>query len=329
MKLKLLLALFLVIIIGAVLGANAYLQSVWTAPRLTETSLYTLKSGQSLEQAFHSLVPISSQERVAVKLYLKLHPKLAAVKAGTYQLPENAGFNQISAILRSGQVYQYRITLVEGETFSQWWQRLKAAPGIATTELTSKQLTAMITSEHSKLEGLLLPETYYYTHGTKPEAVVRRAYAAMEQVLEENWQAREDDLPIKTSYQLLILASLIEKETAIVDEMPLVASVFVNRLNHYMRLQTDPTVIYGLGEKFQGRITRQDLKSKTPYNTYVIRGLPPTPIAMPGRAAIYAAAHPAHTNYYYFVADGSGGHHFSKSLKEHNRAVRKYILNHE
>jgi UPF0755 protein len=174
-------------------------------------------------------------------------------------------------------------------------------------------------------EGWFLPETYQFTRGDSDQDILIRAHAAMQQALEEAWDSRDDDLPIDSPYELLILASIIEKETSLEEERPLIAGVFVRRLNKGMRLQTDPTVIYGLGDSFDGDIRRRDLQTDTAYNTYTRKGLPPTPIAMPGRQALAAAASPAPGEALFFVADGNGGHTFSVTLEEHQRAVKKLI----
>ncbi|MFM2484033.1 endolytic transglycosylase MltG [Celerinatantimonas yamalensis] len=303
-----------------------YAEQLWNHRVLDKQQLYTLKENTRLIDVFEQLHPLAPQQRFVLKGWLRLYPQLAKIKAGTYQLPAQASFAKIAAILRSGNVYQYHITFVDGETMTQWWQQLQQAPGIKINQASLTQVTAELGFSNGNMEGWLLPETYYYTQGTTAEALLNRAYQAMRQFLAQTWQTRKAGLPIRSPYQLLVLASIIEKETGEVEEMPKVASVFVNRLHQHMRLQSDPTVIYGLGDAYTGNLTRANLRQKTRYNTYVIYGLPPTPIAMPGRSAIQAAAHPANTNYYYFVADGSGGHHFSVNLQEHNQAVRKYIL---
>lgn len=301
-------------------------QTLWQQTSVKNHQLYTVIPGQTLIHIFKKLHPLNRLEVMQLKLWLKLHPKLAHIKSGTYEISAHAKFSQIAALLRSGKVYQYRLTLVEGESLSQWRKEILAAPGLKKSSLNLAQISDELGVKGRQLEGRLLPETYYYTQGTSANTIIRRAYQAMESYSQKVWESRKVDVKIKTRYQLLILASLIQKETGQVDEMPKIASVFMNRLHHHMRLQTDPTVIYGLKEQYQGRLTYADLKKKTPYNTYIIYGLPPTPIAMPGRKALQAAAHPATTNYYYFVAKGHGKHYFSRSLKEHNRAVRKYIL---
>ncbi|MFB6260568.1 MAG: endolytic transglycosylase MltG, partial [Thiohalorhabdaceae bacterium] len=179
---------------------------------------------------------------------------------------------------------------------------------------------------HDSAEGWLFPETYRFSRGHPAEAILTKAHDRMRAILKEEWAGRAADLPLDSAYEALILASIVEKETAVPSERPLIASVFVNRLRDGMRLQTDPTVIYGMGDSFDGNLQRQDLRRPTPYNTYTSAGLPPTPIANPGRAAIKAACQPADSDYRYFVSRGDGSHVFSETLDEHNRAVRRYQL---
>lgn len=328
MRKALLAIFFIIVVVLGVLLFKGYqsTEQLWIKPNLATTQLYTLKPGERLIDVFAQLTNLNKAQRISLKLWFRLHPDLVKIKAGTYELPAQSSFADVAAILRSGKVYQYRLTLVEGETLSQWWQRLSDSPGLLPPQNSPQDIAKQLGAPFANLEGLLLPETYYYTHDTKAIEVITRAYHSMDILSSKLWAERDKDLPLSSRYQLIILASLIQKETGINDEMPKVASVFVNRLRKGMRLQTDPTVIYGLGDAYNGHITRADLKAKNAYNTYVIHGLPPTPIAMPGKAALEAAAHPQKTHYYYFVADGSGGHHFSQTLKQHNRAVRKYLI---
>jgi UPF0755 protein len=231
------------------------------------------------------------------------------IQAGEYRLPANATPRQLLQQFADGRVLQRAFTLVEGSTFRE----LRLA--LAQAEALEQTLPA---------EGRFLPETYYYTRGMSDLDVLRRAKRAMDRVLERAWANRQADLPLKSADEALILASIIEKETGIGGERREVSGVFIRRLRIGMRLQTDPTVIYGAGESYRGVITRAHLDTDTPWNTYTRDGLPPTPIAMPGRAAIEAAVDPAPGDSLYFVASGDGGHVFSRTLQEHNRAVARW-----
>jgi len=232
-----------------------------------------------------------------------------------------------------GEEYLFAVSLVEGLTLSQWIETLNGQ-GELEFDITPSTLAKTVGTsnvswccndvEHN--EGLYLADTYFFTNNTKASAVLARAHEALIAFVDEQWQQRALDLPINTPYEALILASIIEKETAVPEERSRIAGVFVNRLNSKMRLQTDPTVIYGIGDNFDGNITRKHLRTPTPYNTYVIKGLPPTPIAMAGKAAIKAALQPLETDEVYFVAKGDGSHQFSTTLEAHNAAVRKYQL---
>ena len=204
--------------------------------------------------------------------------------------------------------------------------KLAASPNLEFDVQDRAHLDKLLAHPYDSAEGLLYPDTYYYVAQSKASELLLRAYQRMTDKLQQAWLNREADLPYDTPYKALIMASIIEKETARGFERPVIASVFVNRLRKNMRLQTDPTVIYGLGEQFDGDITRAHLKQKTPYNTYRIKGLPPTPIAMAGLASIEAALNPDVTEFLYFVSKKDGTHHFSKTLAEHNRAVRYYQL---
>jgi UPF0755 protein len=261
------------------------------------------------------------------RLVRRLHPELTQLKAGTYLLQPGLNLTQTLELLKSGKEHQFAITFVEGSTFKEWREALVGASHLEheLTGLSEADIAVKLGLEHEKLEGLLLAETYHYTFGTSDFDILKRASSKLQQVLNTQWEKRQDKLPLKTPYEALILASIIEKETAVEEERERVASVFVNRLNKRMRLQTDPTVIYGMGDKYDGNIRKKDLRTPTPYNTYTIFGLPPTPIAMPGEASIEAALNPESSKYLYFVASGTGGHVFSKSLAEHNRAVRAYL----
>jgi UPF0755 protein len=262
------------------------------------------------------------------QVLLKAKPELSQFKAGTYRLTKGMTLHDVLLLIKSGKEAQFSIRFIEGSRLKDWQAIFEQAPQLAavahTMDSDKLRQEIGIKPEISNLEGWFAPDTYHYTAGTTDVAILKRAYQQMEKTLEEEWIKRDSDLPYKSAYEMLIMASIIEKETGIDAERTKVASVFVNRLKTNMRLQTDPTVIYGLGDKYRGTIYRSDLNGYTPYNTYQIDGLPPTPIAMPGVASIRAAAHPADTRYLYFVADGTGGHKFSTTLNEHNKAVAQY-----
>jgi len=250
------------------------------------------------------------------------------LKAGEFELTGGMRPDQVLDRLISGRVIQYPITFVEGWTFRQAVAAI-LANGRFGDDLAGQSDAALMSAlgrpgEHP--EGRFFPDTYGFPRRTTGLGVLERALQRMDEVLAQEWAGRAAGLPLKTPYEALILASIIEKETGLAAERPQIAGVFVRRLRLGMRLQTDPTVIYGMGERFDGDIRRDDLRAATPYNTYVIAGLPPTPIALPGRAAIHAALHPAAGEDLYFVARGDGGHVFSATLDQHNRAVREFQL---
>ncbi|MEW5249861.1 endolytic transglycosylase MltG [Microbulbifer discodermiae] len=251
-----------------------------------------------------------------------------AIHAGEYLLPQGSNAMDLVGRLNRGDVTRYRLTLVEGWTFQKALNQVRSGRKIVKTAQgeTAEAAAQALGLAGESPEGWIFPDTYIYRSGTKDMDLLRQAHKRMQQVLEEEWQARAAELPYDSPYQALIMASLVEKETGQPSEREAIAGVFVRRLNRGMRLQTDPTVIYGLGETYDGNLRRADLQRPTPYNTYVIRGLPPTPIALPGREAIRAALNPEDGNSLYFVAKGDGYHHFSATLAEHNRAVRAYQL---
>ncbi|GAA5214831.1 endolytic transglycosylase MltG [Corallincola platygyrae] len=262
------------------------------------------------------------------RLIGRLYPDLVHIKAGTYQLQPGTSVKDALALVSTGSEFQYQLTFVEGERYRDWRNRLLEAPGLKRTldDLSDEAVMKALGISDRSVEGWLFPDTYFYTHGSTDLELLQRAYRAMQGHLTFAWEQRSPDIELKTPYEVLIMASIIEKETGVDDERGLISSVFDNRLKKGMRLQTDPTVIYGLGDAYQGDIKRVHLRQKTDYNTYVIHGLPPTPIAMPGIESLMAAVKPESSEYYYFVASGGGRHYFSKTLREHNQAVRKYIL---
>jgi len=261
-------------------------------------------------------------------LLAKLLQKEQFLQAGSYTLNKNISPYQLLLSLNHGKTTQGSVTFIEGRTFSQMRQKLAINDAVKQTisNLPETEILKLIGSTYNVAEGLFFPDTFYFDRNTTDIELLKISYNAMQSKLEKAWQGRDKDLPYKNSYQALIMASIIEKETGKASERPMIAGVFINRLKMGMRLQTDPTVIYGMGLRFDGNIRKKDLSIDTPYNTYTRSGLPPTPIAMPGLASIEAALHPAKTKALYFVGKGDGSHAFSDNLVEHNRAVVRYQL---
>lgn len=250
----------------------------------------------------------------------------ADIKAGSYQVTSGVTAWELLGKLTRGDVTQAEITFVEGRTFRQLRALLSANPDVRhdTDGLTDTEILARIGAPETHPEGLFFPDTYLFAKQSSDLDVLRRAYQAMRRRLAAEWSGRDSSVPYETPYQALIMASLIEKETGQAGDRPLVASVFVNRLRQGMLLQTDPSVIYGLGQQFDGNLRKHHLTTDAPYNSYTRLGLPPTPIAMPGLASLQAALHPPASDKLYFVARGDGSSVFSRNLEEHNRAVTKY-----
>lgn len=261
-------------------------------------------------------------------LLAKLLRKEQYLQAGNYTLNKNISPYQLLLSLNHGKTTQGSITFIEGRTFAQMREKLAVNDAVKQTisGMSDAEIMRAIGSPYAVPEGLFFPDTFYFDRNSTDIALLKISYAAMQTKLEKAWLGREPGLPYKTPYEALIMASIIEKETGKASERPMIAGVFVNRLRIGMRLQTDPTVIYGMGLRFDGNIRKKDLSIDTPYNTYTRAGLPPTPIAMPGLASIEAALHPANTKALYFVGKGDGSHAFSNNLAEHNRAVVRYQL---
>ncbi|WP_371372427.1 endolytic transglycosylase MltG [Thalassotalea aquiviva] len=323
--LAIVLVLLCISISAVIYDAN---KQVNKALAITQTSFYQLSSGTS----YHHLVKDLKKKkwidsRFPFRVFAKLNPEKTLVKMGLYQVTPGMSFYQLLENMNQGKEHQFKLTFVEGSTFSQWLESLSTAPYVKSTvnNQNVRQIMTQINPQFRHPEGLFFPDTYSYTAGTKDLDILKQAFARMQQELAQSWQNKAPDLPYDTPYEALIMASIIEKETGQVKEQPMISSVFVNRLVKGMRLQTDPTIIYGLGQRYTGDITYANIREKTPYNTYQIDGLPPTPIAMPGKAAIEATLHPLTSDYLYFVSKGNGEHHFSKTLKEHNKAVDRYI----
>jgi len=250
------------------------------------------------------------------------------IKAGSYEVPAGITPLDLLAKLRRGDVVLAEIVLLEGWSFRQVRDALDAHPHVKhdTKGFSDADVLRRIEAKRDNAEGLFFPDTYRFAKGATDLEILRAAFRAMEKRLEAAWAQRQSDLPFKSSYEALILASIVEKETGRADDRGLVAAVLVNRLRGGMKLQADPTVIYGLGDRFDGNLRKRDLVSDTPYNTYTREGLPPTPIALPGLASLEAVTNPVRTDALYFVARGDGTSEFSRTLEEHNRAVTKYQL---
>lgn len=248
------------------------------------------------------------------------------IKAGNYEIASGVTLPQLLDRLTQGDVLQKAFTVIEGATFADLRRALQADPAVTATllDLPEAELLRRIGAPGERAEGWFFPDTYFFAAGSTDAALLGRAHRLMRARLDAAWAQRAPDLPLKDAYEALILASIVEKETGAGADRPLIASVLVNRLRIGMRLQADPTVIYGLGAGFDGNLTKRDLETDTPYNTYTRNGLPPTPIALPGQAALDAATRPPRTAYLYFVARGDGRSEFSTNLADHNRAVAKY-----
>ncbi len=290
---------------------------------------YTIKPGMNLKQVGQDL---TQQGVLDHPYYIILEGRLqgsdSRLKAGEYLLKPGVTQRQLLEQFVAGKVVQHSLTLIEGWSFRQLMNEVSSNGTLVQTlaNVDSKTVMTALAVPEVHLEGRFYPDTYHFPIGMTDIEFLHRAYVKMTRVLDEEWQQREAGLPYKTSDEALIMASIIEKETAIAEERAAIAGVFVRRLQKGMKLQTDPTVIYAMGDDYQGNIRRKDLKIDSPYNTYFYVGLPPTPIALPGIESIHAALHPDDGETLYFVAKGDGSHYFSKTLKEHNRAVARYQL---
>jgi UPF0755 protein len=295
-----------------------------------DTQNFTIESGSNLRTISQKL----SLEKIIDDPWLfilmaRIKGQENSLRAGEYELKAGQTSSELLEIFSRGLSIQYNFTIIEGWTFKQLLSELSRDPVILNTlkDKSNDQIIEILGISEKHPEGLFFPDTYRFPKDTTDVSFLSRAYRLMKKHLDREWQNRADDLPIKTPYEALILASIVEKETGVAFERPLIAGVFTQRLRKAMRLQTDPTVIYGMGDNYQGDIRFRDLKKDTPYNTYIRKGLTPTPIALPGLDAIKAVLHPEDTEALYFVSKGDGTHQFSKSLKEHNEAVRRYQLN--
>ena len=330
-KITRLLRVLIVLTLLAGISGWLYLQHWLTTPlALPQVGYhYQLHSGRVLGHLAHDL---SQQGFLQHPRLLTLYARFSnatKVHAGEYYFPHGITPQQLLEKLRKGDVVLYQVTLVEGWTFRQALTLLHSKDTIKPLlqGKTEAEQLALLALPISHPEGWFFPDTYVYPRDMTDVEILRRAYTQMQQQLQELWDSRAENLPYKDAYEALIMASIVERETGAEWERDQIAGVFVRRLQKGMRLQTDPTVIYGMGEAYKGKITRKNLQQATPYNTYVIKGLPPTPISLPGRAALQASLNPAEGDALYFVAKGDGTTHFSATLAEHNRAVRRYQLN--
>ena len=317
-------------------GYQKLTEFVHTPVNVTQDQLLTIERGTTGSK----LAALLEQEKILehadlLPWLLKLQPQLNKVKAGTYSLTGVKTLQDLLDMLNSGKEAQFSVKFIEGKTFKEWRKNLENAPHLKQTlqGKTDKEIMALLdipavakaVYEWNNIDGWLYPDTYNYTPNSTALELLKRSTTRLQKALDKAWNERDENLPLEDPYQMLILASIVEKETGIAAERPQVASVFINRLKANMKLQTDPTVIYGMGENYTGNIRKKDLETITPYNTYMIEGLPPTPIAMVSESALQAVAHPDKTDFYYFVADGSGGHKFTRNLNEHNKAVQEYL----
>ena len=320
------IAVFLMVVFVG--GAGLYIWHWLHAPVKVFGQSVELERGESLYGITKKYPQVFAGNKARFwVLYARLSG-LTDIKRGEYEMPPELSPAELLVLFNSGKVKQRTLTLVEGITLKQALQQIADNPLLAPSKLPINidNFKSRFELDEINPEGWLFPDTYAYSKQTTGWDLIDQAHRKMKSVLAEEWSARSLELPYESAYEALIMASIVEKETGVPYERAEIAGVFVRRLQKPMRLQTDPTVIYGLGEAYQGDIKRKHLRQKTDYNTYVIKGLPPTPIALPGREAIHAALHPAEGTALFFVAKGDGSHQFSDTLAEHQAAVRKYQL---
>jgi UPF0755 protein len=325
-KLKKLVILILLLIV-AVAASFSY----WvTQPISTHSHEFSIKAGSGLrssaQQIANAGVPI---QPVLFEVLARLTNQQNKIKAGTYLADAGITPQELLNKLVRGEFLQFSLTLIEGWTFKQMRQAILQHPGLQhdTANLTEQEILAKLNSDFTQAEGLFFPDTYLFPKGASDMEVYQHAFNQLQQRLMLAWKQRDvQATPFKDPYEALILASIVEKETGLKSDRQLIAGVFVNRMRKGMLLQTDPTVIYGMGELYQGNIRKSDLLRDTPYNTYTRTGLPPTPIALVGMESITAALNPAHTDALFFVSRGDGSSQFSSNLDDHNRAVRQLVV---
>ncbi len=321
---KLAVGLLIAVVIG-----NGYLFWAWNHSLEPGAEIYEVKPGMPLrgfarELSARGVLP----ESHSFVWLAHLTGRDRGLKSGEYRFRDGMTARELLDQIVAGRVIEYPVVLLEGWTFQQFLAAIRAAPKLTQTlaGMSPAAIMERLNRPGEHPEGRFFPDTYYYSAGQTDIMILANAYDKMQQLLQREWEGRENNLPLKNAYEALILASIVEKETGRADERRLIAGVFINRLRHGMRLQTDPTVIYGMGKNFDGNLRLKDLRRDTPYNTYTRRGLPPTPVAMPGKESLQAALHPMVTGALFFVARGDGSHEFSSTLAEHNKAVLKYQL---
>lgn len=316
-----------IIVIVVAIAAGFFYWSQQPIVKAGETIPFTVTAGSGVREAAQEVaksgVPV---QPVLLEALARLSGNGARIKAGSFELAPGTTPQGLLDQLVRGEFAQHSLVVIEGWTFRQMRQAIADNKALKhdTANLSDAELLAMVAPNYQQPEGLFFPDTYLFAKGASDLQIYKRAHALLQKKLDEGWANRAPDLPYKAPYEALVMASIVEKETGQKAERDQIAGVFVNRLRKGMLLQTDPTVIYGMGERYQGNIRKRDLQTDTPYNTYTRAGLPPTPIALPGAAALAAALNPARTDALYFVARGDGSSHFSGSLGEHNKAVNKY-----
>ncbi|MBD3656404.1 MULTISPECIES: endolytic transglycosylase MltG [Marinobacter] len=297
---------------------------------LEEPMLFEVPRGTAFGSVAQQMETSGLVERsLWVRLQGRLYPEQTAIKAGTYEFTDGMSPREMIARMVAGETKHWSIQFIEGWTFNDMRTALAASPRLeqVTADWSAEQIMTELGAAGEHPEGRFFPDTYLFNSKESDLDLLKRAFRKMETTLAEEWENRAENLPYANAYEALIMASIVERETGVAYEREQVAGVFVRRLQKGMRLQTDPTVIYGMGDRYKGKIGSRDLRAYTPYNTYRIDGLPPTPIALPGREAIHAALHPDDGDALYFVARGDGSHKFSRTLAEHQRAVREFQLN--
>ncbi len=291
---------------------------------------FLVKRGDTLSSIANRLVELGiTEETLSIRVYARLNQVGSHILAGEYRFPEQITVSEFIHSLESGKnQIGIRLTIVEGWTFRQMREEINRASKLelTTSSWSDQEIMAELGFPKLHPEGQFYPDTYHYRLGDSDLMIFRKAFDLMQERVDRAWENRLPEIEIHSRYQALVMASIIEKESGVWEEQPEISGVFNNRLRLDMKLQTDPTVIYGIGDKYKGNITRKHLETDTPYNTYTRKGLPPTPIALPGESAILAAVNPLETESLYFVAKGEGKHKFSRTLEEHNAAVKKYIL---